>query len=189
MQGAVLGRCRPLCQLCLGICAGWLLLASPAQDLVHAPQLLLLKHALSKAVYASGLGISLGLLEATGWPELVGACLQVISGLVKFIPEAEMQNRLCVVVANLKPANMKGIKSHAMVLAASSADGEKVGLQAAWLPSTSVLLLPACIHPQVIYCCHPVGSFRAPLPPAALQKRWQAKRALSWLYFRLLLLF
>eukprot|EP00891_Asterochloris_glomerata_P008560 jgi/Astpho2/8560/e_gw1.00125.5.1_t len=50
------------------------------------------------------------------------------AGLVKFIPEAEMQNRLCVVVANLKPANMKGIKSHAMVLAASSADGEKVEL-------------------------------------------------------------
>ena len=43
-----------------------------------------------------------------------------------------MQNRLCVVVANLKPANMKGIKSHAMVLAATSADGEKVGIYAAW---------------------------------------------------------
>ncbi len=59
-----------------------------------------------------------------------------------------MQNRLCVVVANLKPANMKGIKSHAMVLAASSADGKKVRIHAAWpcAPSTSAPLLPACIH-------------------------------------------
>ena len=50
----------------------------------------------------------------------------VVSGLVKHIPEPEMQNRLVVVVANLKPANLKGIKSHAMVLAATGADG-KVG--------------------------------------------------------------
>eukprot|EP00892_Ulva_mutabilis_P010326 jgi/Ulvmu1/7666/UM038_0095.1 len=47
----------------------------------------------------------------------------VVSGLVKHIHEPEMQNRLVVVVANLKPANLKGIKSHAMVLAATGADG------------------------------------------------------------------
>ena len=80
-----------------------------------------------------------------------------------------MQNRLCVVVANLKPASMKGIKSHAMVLAASSADGNKVMIRAAWrVPSTSALLLPAWIHSQVTHCSHPVGSFRASLPLAAL---------------------
>ena len=48
----------------------------------------------------------------------------VVSGLVKHIPEPEMQQRLVVVVANLKPANLKGIKSHAMVLAATGADGK-----------------------------------------------------------------
>lgn len=51
----------------------------------------------------------------------------VVSGLVKHIPEPEMQQRLVVVVANLKPANLKGIKSHAMVLAATGADGKVRG--------------------------------------------------------------
>ena len=51
---------------------------------------------------------------------------QVVSGLVKFIPEAQMQMRRCVLVCNLKPANMRGVKSHAMVLCATSADGLKV---------------------------------------------------------------
>ena len=51
---------------------------------------------------------------------------QVVSGLVKYIPEAEMQMRRCVLVCNLKPANMRGVKSHAMVLAATSLDGLQV---------------------------------------------------------------
>ena len=54
------------------------------------------------------------------------ASLQVVSGLVKFIPEGEMQGRRVAVLCNLKPANMRGVQSQAMVLAASSADGEKV---------------------------------------------------------------
>ena len=51
---------------------------------------------------------------------------QVVSGLVKFIPEAQMQMRQCVLVCNLKPVNMRGVKSHAMVLCATSPDGLKV---------------------------------------------------------------
>lgn len=43
----------------------------------------------------------------------------VCSGLVKYIPIEDMQNRLVVVVANLKPVTMRGIKSQAMVLCAS----------------------------------------------------------------------
>ncbi|KAK9381959.1 uncharacterized protein V2V93DRAFT_366062 [Kockiozyma suomiensis] len=43
----------------------------------------------------------------------------VSSGLVKYIPLEEMQQRLIVVVANLKPVTMRGIKSEAMVLCAS----------------------------------------------------------------------
>lgn len=49
-----------------------------------------------------------------------------MSGLVKYIPEEQMQMRRCVLVCNLKPANMRGVKSHAMVLAATSPDGLNV---------------------------------------------------------------
>lgn len=52
----------------------------------------------------------------------------VVSGLVKFIPEDEMQKKLVVLVCNMKPVNMRGTKSHAMVLAATSPDGSKVEL-------------------------------------------------------------
>ncbi|KAF7836516.1 putative methionine--tRNA ligase [Senna tora] len=44
----------------------------------------------------------------------------VVSGLVKYIPLDEMQNRKVCVLCNLKPATMRGIKSQAMVLAASN---------------------------------------------------------------------
>lgn len=39
----------------------------------------------------------------------------VISGLVKFIPEADMQNRKAILLCNLKPSKMRGIMSEAMV--------------------------------------------------------------------------
>ncbi|WPT16859.1 Methionine--tRNA ligase, cytoplasmic [Picochlorum sp. SENEW3] len=52
----------------------------------------------------------------------------VVSGLVKFIPLEQMQNRRVVLVCNLKPANMRGIKSEAMVLAATAPDGNSVEL-------------------------------------------------------------
>merc|ERR1711936_396043 len=45
---------------------------------------------------------------------------QVISGLVRFIPEAEMQDRLVIVLCNLKPSKMRGIVSEAMVMCAST---------------------------------------------------------------------
>ena len=40
---------------------------------------------------------------------------QVVSGLVKFVPEAEMLNRRVVVVCNLKPAKMRDVMSYGMV--------------------------------------------------------------------------
>lgn len=46
----------------------------------------------------------------------------VVSGLVKYIPLEQMQNRKVCVLCNLKPATMRGIKSQAMVLAASNED-------------------------------------------------------------------
>ncbi|KAE8698064.1 putative methionine--tRNA ligase [Hibiscus syriacus] len=52
----------------------------------------------------------------------------VVTGLVKYIPLEEMQNRLVCVLCSLKPAAMGGIKSHAKVLAASNDDHTKVEL-------------------------------------------------------------
>ncbi|KAK1261084.1 putative methionine--tRNA ligase [Acorus gramineus] len=52
----------------------------------------------------------------------------VVSGLVKYIPLEDMQNRKVCVLCNLKPASMRGIKSQAMVLAASNNDHTKVEL-------------------------------------------------------------
>merc|ERR1712150_457951 len=46
----------------------------------------------------------------------------VISGLVKFIPEEEMQNRKAILMCNLKPSKMRGIMSEAMVMCASTPD-------------------------------------------------------------------
>ncbi|XP_042210627.1 tyrosine--tRNA ligase, cytoplasmic-like isoform X2 [Homarus americanus] len=43
----------------------------------------------------------------------------IVSGLVKFIPIEEMQERMVVVLANLKPATMRGVRSAGMVLCAS----------------------------------------------------------------------
>ncbi|KAK3886751.1 hypothetical protein Pcinc_009126 [Petrolisthes cinctipes] len=44
----------------------------------------------------------------------------VVSGLVKFVPVEEMQNRMAVLLCNLKPAKMRGITSEAMVMCAST---------------------------------------------------------------------
>ncbi|KAG0362322.1 G4 quadruplex nucleic acid binding protein, partial [Gamsiella multidivaricata] len=48
----------------------------------------------------------------------------VVSGLVKHIPIEEMENRWLVCVCNLKPAAMRGVKSFAMVLAATDDTGK-----------------------------------------------------------------
>jgi len=50
----------------------------------------------------------------------------VVSGLVKFMTVDQLINRDVVVLCNLKPVSMRGIKSHAMVLCATSPDGTKV---------------------------------------------------------------
>lgn len=46
----------------------------------------------------------------------------VVSGLVKHVPIEEMQNRVVVLLCNLKPAKMRGVTSEAMVMCASSAE-------------------------------------------------------------------
>ncbi|KAI6698966.1 hypothetical protein NL676_019085 [Syzygium grande] len=59
-----------------------------------------------------------------GEPELRIIC----SGLVKYFPLQELQGRNVVVLANLKPRNMRGVKSNGMLLAASDASHENVEL-------------------------------------------------------------
>ncbi|TID29329.1 hypothetical protein CANINC_002012 [Pichia inconspicua] len=48
----------------------------------------------------------------------------ICSGLVKHFTLEEMQERYVVVIANLKPVSMRGIKSAGMVLCAANADGK-----------------------------------------------------------------
>jgi tyrosyl-tRNA synthetase len=43
----------------------------------------------------------------------------VVSGLVNFVPEEEMKDRLVLVLCNLKPVKMRGVESAGMVLCAS----------------------------------------------------------------------
>lgn len=65
--------------------------------------------------------IAMGDKEGTDDTEIVDGqvCRTVCSGLNGLVPLEEMQGRKVVVVANLKPVKMRGIKSCAMVLAAS----------------------------------------------------------------------
>lgn len=65
--------------------------------------------------------IAMGDKEGTEDTEVVDGqvCRTVCSGLNGLVPLEEMQGRKVVVVANLKPVKMRGIKSCAMVLAAS----------------------------------------------------------------------
>ncbi|TIB88014.1 nucleic acid-binding protein [Wallemia mellicola] len=53
----------------------------------------------------------------------------VVSGLVKYVPIEEMQDKMVVAICNLKPASMRGIKSFAMVLCATSSDGKDGGVE------------------------------------------------------------
>lgn len=59
--------------------------------------------------------------------ECVAGAEQVVSGLAKHMSLEELQGRRVVIVANLKPANMRKVLSQAMVLAATAPDGSKVG--------------------------------------------------------------
>eukprot|EP00743_Colponemidia_sp_Colp-15_P002983 GILK01003226.1.p1 GENE.GILK01003226.1~~GILK01003226.1.p1 ORF type:complete len:1089 (-),score=195.65 GILK01003226.1:79-3345(-) len=57
-----------------------------------------------------------------------GSHRQVVSGLVKYIPLEQMQNRMVVVLCNLKPSKLRGQDSQAMVMAANNEDGSVVEL-------------------------------------------------------------
>ncbi|KAF4577170.1 tRNA-binding domain-containing protein [Pleurotus pulmonarius] len=61
----------------------------------------------------------------------------VVSGLVNYIPIEEMRDRYLVAVCNLKPANMRGVKSFAMVLCATSKEGKDGGIEIVQPPANA----------------------------------------------------
>ncbi|KAJ8755328.1 hypothetical protein K2173_019126 [Erythroxylum novogranatense] len=52
----------------------------------------------------------------------------ICSGLVKYVPIEQLQDRKVIVLANLKPRNMRGVKSSGMLMAASDSSHENVEL-------------------------------------------------------------
>jgi len=50
----------------------------------------------------------------------------IVSGLVDFVPEDQMKDRLVVVLCNLKAAKMRGVESNGMVLCGSREDPKEV---------------------------------------------------------------
>ncbi|KAF9534470.1 hypothetical protein CPB83DRAFT_756528 [Crepidotus variabilis] len=61
----------------------------------------------------------------------------VVSGLVNYIPIEQMRDKYLVAVCNLKPANMRGVKSFAMVLCATSGEGKEGGIELIQPPAGS----------------------------------------------------
>jgi len=61
----------------------------------------------------------------------------VVSGLVHYIPIEQMRDKYLVGVCNLKPASMRGVKSFAMVLCATSKDGKEGGIELIQPPPNS----------------------------------------------------
>ena len=49
----------------------------------------------------------------------------IVSGLRPYMPASELEGKDCVVLCNLKPRNMRGVKSHGMLLCASDKKGEE----------------------------------------------------------------
>jgi methionyl-tRNA synthetase len=92
-----------------------------------------------------------------------------VSGLVKHVPEAEMQGRRAVVLCNLKPAAMRGVTSQAMVLCASDADGKvrralacaaaRAAAASQWPVLTALVCPPTSTFP------HPTQSHLPSHPP------------------------
>ncbi|TFK40645.1 hypothetical protein BDQ12DRAFT_601097 [Crucibulum laeve] len=61
----------------------------------------------------------------------------VVSGLVNYIPIDQMRDKYLVAVCNLKPANMRGVKSFAMVLCATAKEGKDGGIELIQPPADS----------------------------------------------------
>jgi tRNA-binding EMAP/Myf-like protein len=64
--------------------------------------------------------MKLSVSDSTEVEELYLLICSYAPGLVKFIPEDQMQNRMAILLCNLKPSKMRGIASEAMVMCAST---------------------------------------------------------------------
>ena len=64
--------------------------------------------------------------------DLGGEVRQIVSGIAQYFKPEEMVGRKVVVVSNLKPANLRGVESQGMILAA--ADGKELGLVSVDMP-------------------------------------------------------
>ncbi len=62
---------------------------------------------------------------------------QIVSGLVGHYTMEELLNQNVVVVYNLKPAKLRGVKSQGMLLAASSGEGENEVVEVLFVPNAS----------------------------------------------------
>lgn len=60
--------------------------------------------------------------------DLGGEKRQIVAGIAKFYTPEELVGKEIVVVANLKPAKLRGIVSQGMLLAATSVDGQSLAL-------------------------------------------------------------
>lgn len=79
-----------------------------------------IKHPEADSLYVSTIAMGDALGSSEDVSEYEGqACRTVCSGLNGLVPLEALQGRKVVVVANLKPVKMRGVKSCAMVLAAS----------------------------------------------------------------------
>ena len=52
----------------------------------------------------------------------------IVSGIAQFYTPEDMVGRTVILIANLKPAKIRGIESHGMLLAASNADKSALSL-------------------------------------------------------------
>jgi methionine--tRNA ligase beta chain len=55
-----------------------------------------------------------------------GGTKQVISGIAKYINPEELVGTICAFVTNLEPREIMGLKSEAMIMAASTSSGQAV---------------------------------------------------------------
>lgn len=68
---------------------------------------------------------------------------QIVSGLVPYYSEDELLGRHIIIVANLKPAKLRGVKSQGMLLAAEEGEGDDQIVEVLFVdaaPGTQVLL-------------------------------------------------
>ncbi|KZO89799.1 nucleic acid-binding protein [Calocera viscosa TUFC12733] len=100
--------------------------AAPAEDSEPAPSMIDLRvgHILSVERHPDADSLYVEQIDV-GEPEPRTVC----SGLVHYIPIEQVRDRDVIVVCNLKPVTMRGVKSFAMLLCASAKEGKDAGIE------------------------------------------------------------